>query len=314
MDNRYGFITGTCVASASSIELSQLLRNQLETHMNYQMLVKLFVSLVLVAFLPCHAAEVMTPQRIEQAYVLYNKAWTEVDDARRASYIEQIWAKNGVLKDPSTMVVGRESLLKHIGKFIHDFPNTQITRISKIDSFGTSFRVAWKMAFANGTSLEGVDIGEMDDDGRIKSITGFWQPLPLSQIAENQSIVMEYFESLFRKGDLVAVEKLVAKDAVYTQASGLPYGGRYTGFEEWKSMFGKVNALVEIHTEGDPVLLTSAQADRIILQFAARFTSRKSEKEIELPISEQFDIANGKIVSVQPYYFDTKSFSDFLAK
>lgn len=281
--------------------------------MTYPTLVKIFVSVALLTFLPCHATEVMTPQRIEQAYVLYNKAWTEADETKRASCIEQMWAKNGVLKDPSTMVVGREALSKHIGKFLHDFPNTQVNRISKIDSFGASFRFAWKMVFANGTSLEGIDIGEMDDDGRIKSITGFWQPLPISEIAENQSIVMEYFESLFRKGDLVAVEKLVAKDAVYNQAAGLPYGGRYVGFDEWKKMFVKVNTLVELHTVGDPVMLTNAQANHIILQFTVRFTSRNSGKEITLPISEQFDVANGKIVSVQPFYFDTKSFSEFLA-
>ncbi|MES1181875.1 MAG: nuclear transport factor 2 family protein [Flavobacterium sp.] len=275
------------------------------------MLVKI-VLIASITFVPCHAAD-LAPQQIEQAYVLYEKAWKEPDEAKRASYLEQVWAKDGVMKDPSATVVGRDALSKHIGKFLHDFPDTQAGRVSKIDSYGNVFRFAWKMIFTNGTTLEGVDIGEMASDGRIRSITGFWQPLPMNDVAENQLIVMEYFESLFKKGDLAAVEKLVAKSAVYTQAAGLPYGGRYVGFDEWKGMFSKVNALLELHIIGDPVMLTSTPGTRIVLQFNVRFISRSSGKEITLPIAEQFDLADGKIVAIQPFYFDTKTFSEFLS-
>lgn len=281
--------------------------------MNRYVLVKLLLTVASAVLLPCHAADTMTPQRIGQAYVLYEKAWKETDDSKRATLIEQVWAKNGVMIDPSTTVVGREALSKHIGKFLHDFPNTQANRVSKIDSYGSHFRFAWKMIFTNGTTLEGLDVGELDNDGRIKSITGFWQPLSITETAENQLIVMEYFEALFRKGDLVAVEKLVAKDAVYTQAAGLPYGGRYTGFDEWKNMFSKVNALVELHLVGDPVMLTSSSGNQVILEFNVRFVSRNSGREITLPISEQFDLVSGKIVAIRPFYFDTKSFAEFLA-
>ena len=129
----------------------------------------------------------------------------------------------------------------------------------------------------------------------------------------NRMVVQSYVELLFKQHDLVAVEKLVSADAVYTQAAGLPYGGRYVGFEQWKQMFSKVNALVDIDVEGSPMLLANAAATRVMVQFNVRFRAKKSQQQIVMPVAEQFDLVDGKIVAVTPFYFDTKTFSAFLS-
>jgi hypothetical protein len=129
----------------------------------------------------------------------------------------------------------------------------------------------------------------------------------------SRRVVESYFELLFKQHDLIAVEKLVSTGAIYTQAAGLPYGGRYVGFEQWKQMFSKVNALVDVDIEGSPVFLSNAAATRVIVQFDAKFRTRKSRHEIVMAIAEQFDLVDGKIVSVKPFYFDTRTFSEYLA-
>jgi ketosteroid isomerase-like protein len=129
--------------------------------------------------------------------------------------------------------------------------------------------------------------------------------------SNNHAVVKAYFDLLFKQHDLVAVEKLIAKDAVYTQAAGLPYGGRYVGFEEWKQMFAKVSALVDIDIEGSPVILANMAGSRIMVQFNAKFHAKKTQREITMPIAEQFDLADGKVVAITPFYFDTKTFSEF---
>jgi hypothetical protein len=33
---------------------------------------------------------------------------------------------------------------------------------------------------------------------------------------------------------------------------------------------------------------------------------------MSVPISEHFDVKNGKITAIRPFYFDTKQFAEFL--
>src|SRR4051812_34082776 len=69
---------------------------------------------------------------------------------------------------------------------------------------------------------------------------------------KNQAIVLAYMQLLFKKGDFVNLKKLIAEDAVYTQAEGLPYGGTYTGFDNWMRMFVEVQRYAELQLAGEP--------------------------------------------------------------
>lgn len=161
--------------------------------------------------------------------------------------------------------------------------------------------------------LIGTDIGELAPDGRIASITGFYGPLAKTALSVNEALAALYLKLLFEKFDLVEMDKIVAKDAIYTQAVGLPYGGRFVGLPEWSRLFAHVQTYFSIRV-GEPVFFSTNEGDEVIAHFPAIFHSKKSNREMTLPIAEMFTVKEGKITQINPFYYDTKIFVDFLNK
>ena len=128
----------------------------------------------------------------------------------------------------------------------------------------------------------------------------------------NQKIVSNYYEYLFKTGDFESMAKIIAKDAIYTQAEGLPYGGTYVGFNEWMKMFTKAQTYFDLKIEEEPIYYSNTVNTDIMIRFTIRCTAKTTHKDIVMPISEYFQIKDGLIVGIRPFYFDTKAFSDFL--
>ncbi len=127
-------------------------------------------------------------------------------------------------------------------------------------------------------------------------------------------IASKYFQYLFKAQDLDAMRKIIAKDAVYDQAEGLPYGGRYLGFDKWLEMFQKAQSLFDLRIEGEPVYYSSdSSADEVMICFTIVCTSKKTHKQITMPIAEYYKVKKGLVVEIRAFYFDTKAFVDFLS-
>jgi len=105
----------------------------------------------------------------------YGAAWLEADaDARRA-LLGIAWSDNGTYQDPTADVAGRGALVAHIGGFHQSMPGAQILITSAVDHHHSKIRFTWKMLGADGAvAMEGVDFGELADDGRIAKIVGFF--------------------------------------------------------------------------------------------------------------------------------------------
>jgi hypothetical protein len=64
--------------------------------------------------------------------------------------------------------VGQEALIAHIGGFHERVPGARVASIT-----------GWQMPGPGATvTLEGMDFGELGDDGRLKRIVGFFGPFP----------------------------------------------------------------------------------------------------------------------------------------
>ena len=110
-------------------------------------------------------------------------------------------------------------------------------------------------------------------------------------------------------GDWNTTEQYLSDDLVIEEANSLPYPGRYTGKRALRELFGIVMAhwadpRIEIHaiTEGD---------GHVVALVTFHMTSRRSGKRIAMPLAEAWRIADGKVVSVRPYYFDTATMVAF---
>ena len=117
-----------------------------------------------------------TLTRVDTADVVstYVRAWHESDEVARRDLLELSWAENGVYTDPSSTISGREALVEAISDFHQRRPGVRIEVRSAVDAFDRHFRFVWATVDASGTVLrEGIDVGRIDDDGRIESIIGF---------------------------------------------------------------------------------------------------------------------------------------------
>lgn len=271
------------------------------------------VSLAFAASL-CRAESPMARAPIDHAFELYGKAWAEPDAAARAALLAQVWAKDGQYKDPTVDLKGAEALSQHIGGFLRQFPAAKLTMSTKTDSYGTTFRAGWLLDFGDGKTpaLEGFDFGELDNEGRITKIAGFFGPLPKVETAKNEAIVAKYLESLFTKFDHAGLDSVLAADAVYVQAVGLPYGGTYHGLSEMMKMFIKSSEYSAIIVVDGWKLAANPVTKKVIASFMIRSTAKKSGKVLDMEILESFELKDGKIVGITPFYFDTGTFAEFL--
>ena len=113
------------------------------------------------------------------ALAAYMAAWNEPDEAKRNALLEKGWADDGLYVDPVAEGRGREALSQIIAGFHAQAPGARIDLASGIDQHHNQIRFAWTYVQADGkTAIEGIDAGELADDGRIARIVGFWGAPP----------------------------------------------------------------------------------------------------------------------------------------
>lgn len=135
---------------------------------------------------------------------------------------------------------------------------------------------------------------------------------PKNSVDANMKAVTTYYDCLFKKGDFKTMATLIADGAAYNQAEGLPYGGRYVGFANWIKMFTQAGSLFDLTIEKEPTYFSNAEKDGVIMRFTIKCTAKKSGKIMSMPIAEHFELSDGKIIAIRPFYFDTWKFADFL--
>jgi ketosteroid isomerase-like protein len=283
--------------------------------MNSISLLKVFLTVLLAAIVsPCQPEGPIAPAQIDHAFTVYGKAWGEPDIGKRAELLAQVWAKDGQYRDPTVALTGAKALSLHIGEFLQQYPQAKITMTSKIDSYGSTFRAHWFLDFGDGktAALEGLDFGELNNEGRIAKITGFFGPLRKEEVAKNEAIVDQYLKSLFTKFDPVGLDKVLSPDVVYTQAAGLPYGGTFHGLPEMMTMYQKSAKYSRMLVADGWTLATNPATKKVIASFTVHCIANKSGKAIDMAIQESFELRDGKIIGITPFYFDTKIFGEFL--
>jgi len=116
---------------------------------------------------------------IPDTIAAYIAAWGERDEAKRRALIEQAWADDGLYVDPVAEGRGRDALNQIIAGFHAQAPGARIDLASGVDQHHNQVRFAWNFVQADGkVAIEGIDAGELADDGRIRRIVGFWGAPP----------------------------------------------------------------------------------------------------------------------------------------
>lgn len=252
--------------------------------------------------------------------VVYEKVWQEHNSDARLKLIKTIWLDDSTFEDPSASIKGIVAFNNVINEFYKKFPDAVLTSGAKVvkDNYVTW---DWKILDSkNKLIMSGRNFARLNGKGQVSKIIGFWNPeATLSEAdilknieTENLKVVAQYYESLFKTRDFTTMASLVEPGAIYYQAEGLPYGGTFTGFEEWTKMYAKSAEFFELQIEKEPVYFSDASKNEVIIYFTIKAKAKKSGKTLSMPISEHFDLKNGKITAIRPFYYDTKQFAEFL--
>nr|WP_315247001.1 nuclear transport factor 2 family protein [uncultured Flavobacterium sp.] len=251
---------------------------------------------------------------------VYEKAWQERNNDARLKLIKTIWLEDSTFEDPFASIKGIAAFNNVINEFYKKNPDAVLTSGAKTvkDNYVTW---DWKIQDSkNKLIMAGREFARLNGKGQVSKIISFWdKDAALSEAdilknleADNFKVVAQYFECLFKTRDFNTMATIIEEDAVYNQAEGLPYGGTYKGFNEWTKMFAKSAELFDLQIEKEPVYFSDASKNEVIIYFTIKCKAKKSGKTLSMPISEHFDLKDGKITGIRPFYFDTKQFAEFL--
>jgi ketosteroid isomerase-like protein len=251
---------------------------------------------------------------------VYEKVWQERNSDVRLKLIKTIWLDDSTFEDPSASIKGAVALNNVINEFYKKFPDAIFTSGSKVvkDNY-----VSWDWKILDSKNkliMAGRDFARLNGKGQVSKIIGFWdQGVTLSESeilknleTDNFKVVAKYYECLFKTRDFTTMATIIEEGAIYNQAEGLPYGGTYVGFNEWTKMYAKSSEFFDLEIEKEPVYFSDGTKNKVIIYFTIKCKAKKSGKTLSMPISEHFDVKNGKITAIRPFYFDTKQFAEFL--
>lgn len=105
-------------------------------------------------------------------------AWNESDPTRVRGHLDLALARDVEFIDPSIETHGIDEFEANVHEVHRQLPGAVYSRISGVDSHHGLHRYAWRIANDGQTVLEGFDVTEADDDGKVRRVLGFFGPLP----------------------------------------------------------------------------------------------------------------------------------------
>jgi len=113
-------------------------------------------------------------------------------------------------------------------------------------------------------------------------------------------------------GGIDALKPFIADDVAVHVPVNMPYGGRaYRGWQGYLDVINAVRAFwANTKLEGSEY---AATGNKVIVTSRLKARIAKTGKPYEGPVVEVWELRNGQIVNVTPFYYDTKAILDLAA-
>ena len=126
----------------------------------------------------------------------------------------------------------------------------------------------------------------------------------MESLNSSRAAILEKFLELGRARNLAALRAMVTEDIRITEAESLPFGGEYVGWagylELTNKVFGKIRKVrLELMGTWD------GPQQSLVAHFVLNAVSKRTEKEISMPLLEIWEFKNDKISAITPFYYDT---------
>lgn len=116
------------------------------------------------------------PEVLEQMMSM----WNEKDLNRIPDHVEAIFSEKVAFIDPANSIIGHDAFVSMVKEFRTKFPDAICSRASGVDSHHGLHRYHWEIHRGDELLLEGFDVTEIDDQGRVSRVEGFFGPIPPS--------------------------------------------------------------------------------------------------------------------------------------
>ncbi|AEG93228.1 nuclear transport factor 2 family protein [Ramlibacter tataouinensis] len=112
---------------------------------------------------------------LEKMVDTYLAAYCEPDAARRMALVRQVWSEHGRLVDPPFESTGHAGISDQGATLLAQFPGHRFGRSTALDAHHQFLRYGWRLLSPEGEAVvAGVDFMDLDVDGRIARVVGFF--------------------------------------------------------------------------------------------------------------------------------------------
>jgi hypothetical protein len=117
-----------------------------------------------------------TPEQVMSTYVAL---WSTTDEQQRRRLAEAVLTEDAAVLYPTIAAYGRDDLVAALGRFHEQVPGAYFVGTSGVEQHHGWLRASWRLHQADGSvRLEGEDVAELAEDGRLRRVLGFHNPLP----------------------------------------------------------------------------------------------------------------------------------------
>jgi hypothetical protein len=110
----------------------------------------------------------------------YVAIWNESSQERRRSLIDQTFADSATYVDPVLSGDGPDGIDAMVGTAQEQFPGHRVRLAGPVDAHHDRIRFTWELVLdgAEETLVAGTDFAILAPDGRLQSVTGFFDKVP----------------------------------------------------------------------------------------------------------------------------------------
>ncbi len=105
-------------------------------------------------------------------------AWNESDPSRVRAHLEKALAPDAVFIDPGIETHGIDEFEANVHEVHGRIPGAVYSRTSGVDAHHRVVRYEWAIHRDGELLLPGFDVTELDEQGRVARVLGFFGPLP----------------------------------------------------------------------------------------------------------------------------------------
>ncbi len=117
---------------------------------------------------------------LPQSFIDILKAWNEKDPSKVRAHVEAALSPDVVFADPNYYTEGIDAFEAMVREFHASYPVSTCEHISGYDSHNNRYRYRWRVSINGAAALDGMDVTEIDANGLIVRVDGFFGDIPQS--------------------------------------------------------------------------------------------------------------------------------------